>query len=330
MKYPKLFATFTIAFAVCGVSACQTADPPAHPKEFGSKSGKAINQRRAAAKRRAGSAPRSRPFKRLAAKPVAAPGSPRRVAPISGKGALNIAVNPGIPSKVQAALRVARERQDVARLLIAIGRERDAIDVLNAARREIDAGPAAGLDIVFDPLAVDAYIFLHRDRDALALLQGGSSGEPSSVIGWNGRIPRQGLLLARNGSLKESLDLDPATPLLRSGSGSAEETTRALPDLTTQRGLVAAWCLAVAEDETGNNNKNIADRYYRMALDADPGQPFLALSYGLFLYGHGNPAQAVPLLQYAAPRVTGMLRLSAETCLREIAELRAKRQAAGK
>lgn len=233
--------------------------------------------------------------------------------------------SPEVQAACQAALEEADRSMDRARELILAGKGREALNFLDVAKARLDASPGAG-GRNFDTVAVDAYILMHRDEDARGLL----ATDALSRGAWTGTILRQGLLLARNGRLKESLDLDPAHHATEFISGDGQDEVQALPNLSTQRGLVAAWCLAIAGDESVSHYRGTAELYYKMGLQAEPGQPLLALGYGFLLRSQGRPAEATRLLQYAASRVTGILKLSAETELRDIAEFQAKQKAAGK
>jgi hypothetical protein len=165
--------------------------------------------------------------------------------------------------------------------------------------------------ILLDPLIAEALIFQHRDREALAVL-----GVPARRV--SGTAARVGLLLARNGRVAESLSLNPTRNALRYLSGYEEDAVKALPQLQSVRGLVATWCLAIAQDEFVGRHPEIAELYYKMGLDAQPGQPLISLCYGVFLRAQNRCAEAVPLVETGAKRLTGMLRVSAETELREI------------
>jgi hypothetical protein len=232
--------------------------------------------------------------------------------------------SPEREAAVLAALEEADKGLDNARALIAAGREREAIDVLNAAKSKYDSSAAAGGGRDFDTVAIDAYIFLHRDDDARRML----ASPRWSKGAWSGAVPRQGLLLALHGKLRESMSLDPAHYAVRYWSGYGQDAFRALPDPATPSGLIAAWCLAVGNEEKVGNNWAMAGRYYKMGLDAAPGNPLLSLSYGLIVRSQNHLAESIPYIETAARQLTGSLKDLADNEIREIHETLAKRNAA--
>lgn len=229
----------------------------------------------------------------------------------------------GLSPAFHTALALADKRCEEARAMIGEGRAADALDHLDAAVAEMEKGAAAGWEHVFLPAAVDAYIFVGRDDIAFALLKRIEAGPAS----WPGTVPREGLLLAIHGRLRESSALDPARYLLK---GFGESATNFMPALDTQRGIVAAWCLAVVAAPFFGNEKGIQGRYYRMALNAQPGLPFLEYSYGCWLEEQHRLPEAMQFMEKARDGLTGILRLGAESALRDMAEYLAKQQSAGK
>jgi tetratricopeptide (TPR) repeat protein len=231
-----------------------------------------------------------------------------------------LAIEAESPQDHAARMEVIAEADSIldrAREYIAVGRELHAINVLSDARAVLaKIGDGASRDV--DKIAVDAYVLLRRDADAWSLLQQRKYDNSA----WTGALPRKGLLLARTWHLADSRALGPGRYLVQNwGVGFGPDAESALPDLTTRRGIIAAWCLVIAGDErVFQHHPNIAARYYELALEAQPGQPLAQVAYGLLLEDQGSYDRALAYFESARPSVTGALRTLVECRLRAIQE----------